>query len=195
MLERALDAMGNMIAAEALQLENRGRIPERTEYFRVIDGKTAALFRWAMFAGATAGGLASDGRAVLECYGAHLGVAFQLVDDLLDITGDAAMTGKAAFTDLREGKITYPLLLALERDVSFRREVERFLSRRADAPLPSSLGARLRQRLLATGSVLDCRALARRYADAAIACLTPLPEGPGRAALVTLARVAAEREK
>ncbi len=195
LLERALEAIEKMIAAEALQLENRGRVLERADYFRIIDGKTAALFRWAMFAGATVGGLTPAQRAVLERYGAHLGVAFQLVDDLLDVTGDAAVTGKAAFTDLREGKITYPLLLALERDASLRRQVEQFLVRRADTPLPGPLGAPLRQRIVATGSVRDCRALARRYADTAIACLTPLPEGPGRTALASLARAAADREK
>ncbi len=195
LLVRALDTMGQMIEAEALQLENRERIPGRADYVRVVDGKTAALFRWAMFAGATTGGLAAVERTALERYGTQLGLAFQLVDDLLDITGDAAVTGKAAFTDLREGKITYPLLLALERDASLRREVERFLTRRADTPLPALLGAPLQQRIVATGSVDDCRALAGRCAYAAIACLAPLPHGAGRAALASLARAAADREE
>ena len=194
LLECALDTIEAMVAAEALQLENRGRVNlERADYFRVVDGKTTALFRWAMFAGATAGGLASDQRAVLERYGAHLGVAFQLVDDLLDVTGDPAVMGKAAFTDLREGTMTYPLLLVLERDVSLRREVECLLRHPAEAPLPDQLCARLQQRLIATGSVRDCRALARKRADDAIACLTVLPEGPGRTALAAVAAAAADR--
>ena len=196
LLERALDTIEKMIAGEALQLENCGRVNlERADYFGVIQGKTAALFRFAMFAGATVGGLALDQRAVLERYGGHLGVALQLVDDLLDVIGDPAVTGKAAFTDLREGKMTYPLLLALERDVSLRRVVGRLLGRGADASLPGSLCARVQQTLVTTGSVHDCRALARKCADEAIACLTPLPEGPGRAALAALAAATAQREK
>lgn len=196
LLERALDTIEKMVAAEALQLENRGRLNlERADYFRIIDGKTTALFRWAMLAGATAGGLASEQRTALERYGAQLGLAFQLVDDLLDVTGDPAVMGKAAFTDLREGKVTYPLLLALERDVSLRRRVEQLLGRQAGAPLPGPLCARLQQRLVTTGSVRDCRALARECADEAIACLTPFPSGPCRAALATVAAVAIDRER
>jgi octaprenyl-diphosphate synthase len=195
LLTRALEALDEMIAAEAIQLENRGRINlNREDYFRVVDGKTAALFRWAMLAGATAGGLPPDQRAALERYGTHFGAAFQLVDDLLDVAGDARMTGKTMFSDLNEGKMTYPLLLALERDASIRRLVERLLRMRADEPLSLRLRARLQRKLLATGSIRDCRALARRRADDAIACLAPLPDGPGRTALATLAAIPVERE-
>ncbi len=196
LLDRALATIEEMVTAEALQLENRGRVNvEEEEYFRIIDGKTAALFRWAMFAGATTGGLPSDQRSTLERYGEHLGVAFQLADDLLDVSGDPASTGKAAFTDLREGKITYPLLLVLKRDESLKREVERLLERETDAPLPAPLCRRLKQRLMATGSVNDCRTLARAFADKATACLTQLPETPDRQALGALAVVAADRER
>ena len=195
LLARAFETLDEMIAAEAIQLENRGRINlNREDYFRVIDGKTATLFRWAMLAGATAGGLPADQRAALERYGTHLGAAFQLVDDLLDVAGDPRVTGKTAFSDLHEGKMTYPLLLALERDVSIRRLVERLLRMPPDEPLPLRLRARVHRKLLTTGSLRDCRALARRRADDAIACLAPLPDGPGRTALATLATVPVERE-
>ncbi len=195
LLARALETLDEMIAAEAIQLENRGRINlSREDYFRVVDGKTAALFRWAMLAGATAGGLPADQRVALERYGTHFGAAFQLVDDLLDVAGDARVTGKTAFSDLHEGKMTYPLLLALERDASIRRFVERLLRTPADEPLPLRLRARVRRALVTSGSIRDCRALARRRAEDAIACLAPLPDGPGRAALATLAAVPVERE-
>lgn len=196
LLGRALDTIDKMIAAEALQLENRGRVNlERADYYRIVDGKTAALFRWALFAGATAGDLPPHQRTLLERYGGDLGVAFQLADDLLDVAGDPALTGKAVFADLNEGRMTYPLLLALERDGSLKREVEQILGREECPPLPAPVCDRLQRRLVATGSVRDCRALARRYADAAIACLAPLPEGPIRDALATLAVVAADRQR
>jgi octaprenyl-diphosphate synthase len=195
LLARALDALDEMIAAEAIQLENRGRLDlSRDDYFRMVDGKTAALFRWAMLAGATAGGLPQDQRGALERYGTHLGVSFQLVDDLLDVAGDPRVTGKTAFGDLREGKMTYPLLLALQRDGSIRRLVERLLHMPVDDPLALRFRARVQRRLLTTGSIRDCRALARRRADDAIACLSSIPDGPGRTALATLAAVPVERE-
>ena len=195
LLARALETLDEMIAAEAIQLENRGRINlNREDYFRVIDGKTAALFRWAMLAGATVAGLPPDQRAALERYGTHLGAAFQMVDDLLDVAGDPLVTGKTPFSDLREGKMTYPLLLALERDISIRRLVERLLRMQPGEPLPLRLRALVHRKLLTTGSIRDCRALARRRADDAIACLAPFPDGPGRTALAALAAVPVERE-
>ena len=195
LLEPALEALDEMIGAEAIQLENRGRISlSHEDYFRVLDGKTAALFRWAMRAGATAGGLPPDQRAALESYGTHFGAAFQLVDDLLDVAGDPRVTGKTAFSDLHQGRMTYPLLLALERDASIRQLVERLLRMPADEPVPLRLRARVQGKLLTTGSIRDCRTLARRRADDAIACLAPLPGGPVRTALATLAAVSVERE-
>ncbi|MFQ5528524.1 MAG: polyprenyl synthetase family protein [Thermoanaerobaculia bacterium] len=195
LLGLALDTIDKMVAAEALQLENRGRVNlDRADYYRIINGKTAALFRWAMFAGASAGGLASHHRTSLERFGLDLGVAFQLADDLLDVAGDPAVTGKAAFADLREGRINYPVLLALERDRLLRQEVERQLCGQADEPVPGSLCRRLQRRLISTGSIEECRLLAREYADEAVACLCSLPDGPGRSALATLAVVAADRD-
>lgn len=195
LLHGALETIEKMIAAEAVELENRGHLNiRRTDYFRVIEGKTAALFRWAMMAGATAGRLTPERRADLERYGGHLGRAFQLVDDLLDVSGDPRVTGKTAFTDLRQGKMTFPLLLVLERDVVLRREVERFVRHRADTSLPDPLRERLRQGLVTTGSIDDCRTLARESADDAIACLASLPDGPCRAALAILAAASANRQ-
>ncbi len=192
---RTLETIGEMIVGETIQLENRGRLdPSRGDYFRVIRGKTAALFRWALFNGGVAGGLARRECLALERYGSHLGVAFQLVDDLLDYTGDARRTGKPLFADLREGKVTYPLLLALERDASLRPLAAEILAGAADATSPAGLGDRVRDALVASGSVRDCRTLAVKRARAAIACLEPIADGPGREALVALAEAIVHRE-
>ena len=143
LLAPALETLNEMIAAEAIQLENRGQINlNREDYFKVVDGKTAALFRWAMLAGATSGGLPADQCAALESYGTHLGAAFQLVDDLLDVAGDPQVMGKATFSDLCEGKMTYPLLLAMERDVSMRPMVAQILRLPGEEPLALRLRAR-----------------------------------------------------
>src|SRR5258708_2819951 len=85
-------------AALATLLEHRGRVgADRAVYLRVVEGKTAALFCWAMFAGARAGGLGEAACRALERYGRELGIAFQAIDDLLDFTGSSAATGKALF--------------------------------------------------------------------------------------------------
>jgi octaprenyl-diphosphate synthase len=195
-MRRTLATIDEMIAAEAVQLGNRGRLnSSRADYFRVIQGKTAALFRWALFQGGVAGGLSWRDCVALEGYGSHLGMAFQLVDDLLDYTGEAELTGKPIFADLREGKMTYPFLLALERDPSLGALAREILERPADAALPAGLGARVREALLTDGGVDACRALAGERVRAAIGCLEQIEDGPGRAALVALAEAVVARQR
>ena len=84
------------------------------DYDRVIRAKTATLFEAAAEVGAMAGGADGVGRAALRDYGRELGLAFQLVDDVLDYRGEAGAMGKNSGDDLREGKMTLPVILALE---------------------------------------------------------------------------------
>ncbi len=108
-LERMLAVIREMVLAEAWQLDRRGRATATArEYFEIARGKTGSLFRWAMFAGARAGGASDEVSAALEEYGAHLGLAFQIVDDVLDLDGNGGEVGKSLLVDLREGKMTYP---------------------------------------------------------------------------------------
>ncbi len=83
------------------------------DYNEVIGAKTATLFQAATEVGAMAGGADATGRAALRDYGRELGMAFQLVDDVLDYRGEAGTMGKNAGDDLREGKMTLPVILAL----------------------------------------------------------------------------------
>jgi len=195
LLDRTLATIDEMIRAEAVQLANRGRLnTDRADYFHVVEGKTAALFRWAMFAGARAGGLDRDDCRALERFGMHLGVAFQMVDDLLDFGGDTKLTGKALFTDLREGKMTYPLILAVEREPSLAPILKQIVDGPEGEPAPDSLRRRVLDTLIATGAMRDCQDLARERASEAIACLSHLPAGGGRDALVTVAEATVHRE-
>jgi octaprenyl-diphosphate synthase len=85
LLDRMLAVIDEMIVAESVQLERRGKLTgAREDYFTIVEGKTAALFRWAMVAGARAAGLPAAAETALERFGLHLGVAFQAVDDELD---------------------------------------------------------------------------------------------------------------
>lgn len=147
-------------------------------YLETIDKKTGALFRAACDLGASTSGTSSEARAALVAYGEHLGRAFQMVDDLLDLIGDAEITGKVPGTDLKEGVYTLAVLLACQRDESL---AARLLEggRELDTVLPV---------LEATGALEDARSEARRAAEDAAACLERLPQGPWRAALEDLAQ-------
>ena len=193
-LVRLLDIIDEMIFAEAIQLENRGRVDARMRtYMQVVEGKTAALFRWAMFAGARAGGLDTDACSALEKYGLHLGVAFQLIDDHLDYAGDSSTIGKSPFADLREGKMTHPVIVALEREPSLRPTVEELVTR-PDDDLPESTKSRLLSALHKTGALEWTREVAIREAEAACQALRELPDSRARDALFTVARATVHRE-
>jgi len=192
-LDRLLSVIEEMIFAESIQLEARGHLrTDRDGWMRVAEGKTAALFRWAMLAGGRAGGLGDRACRALEDYGTHLGVAFQAVDDVLDLTGDSAATGKALFVDLRDGKMTWPLILGVERDPALRQVIERVLR----SPVAEvGLEGQILDALIATGAVEDCRAMARERSARAVACLDALPGSRATEALATVARAAVERRR
>ncbi len=193
-LERLLDVIDEMIGAEAIQLENRARLDVgRDNYFRVAVGKTAALFRWAMYAGGRAGGLDSETCDLLEQYGLHLGVAFQLVDDVLDYS-TTKETGKSPFADLREGKMTYPVIIALERDPSMRPILEEVAASSDGAPLNPATQAALLERLARTEALEQTRTLALERARKASESLSQLPQSRGRSALLTVAAAMVHRE-
>jgi octaprenyl-diphosphate synthase len=195
-LDPLLDTIEEMILAESVQLENRGRVDtSRAAYFEVAEGKTAALFRWALASGGRAGGLGEASCQALAEYGRHLGVAFQVVDDLLDLTGETGKTGKALFSDLQEGKMTYPLILAQERDPGLRSALAEILSVETPQPPPAALCERVIAALHDTGAVADCRAFAHRRALKAVEVLAPLPNGRARQALATVAEATVQRNR
>ncbi len=187
-LDRMLAVIDEMIAAESIQLERRGNVTGgRDDYFAIVEGKTAALFRWAMVAGARVARLPAAAEAALERFGLHLGVAFQAVDDELDY---ADGTGKDPLADLREGKITYPLVIALERDPALHGRLVALLAEpepRRDELLAIAAAVR------ATGALAATRELAEEHVERALAVLEELPAGAPRDALVTVALASLER--
>lgn len=195
LLDRALGVLRAMLGAEAQQLAARGAFaPDAARYFAVVDGKTASLFEWALYAGARAGGLAAAHCEALAGYGRSLGVAFQVVDDVLDVAGDAAVVGKSAFSDLREGKLTYPLLLAVERDEAFAREL-RAACLDEGAAVDPALARRVAEVMRATGAVEDSIALARRLSADAVRSLASIPAGRARESLESVAVAMLQRRK
>jgi len=187
-LDRMLGVIDEMIVAESLQLERRGNVTGgREDYFAIVEGKTAALFRWAMIAGARVAKLPAAAEAALERFGLHLGVAFQAVDDELDFADN---TGKDPLADLREGKITYPLVVALEREPALHPRLVALLAE--PEPRRDELAA-IAAAVKATGALAATRQLAEEHVERALAVLEELPAGPARDALVTVALASLER--
>jgi octaprenyl-diphosphate synthase len=193
--EKSLGVLNEILEAEALQLKHRGNVPGTAAvYFRIIEGKTASLFRWALYAGACAGGARPDHCAALESYGDNLGVAFQVIDDMLDLAGDAAVVGKSLYADLHEGKMTYPLLLAIERVPSLGAALAAACEQSAVCLSPE-LERQLTAVLWEQGIVQQCVELARKRSLKAIAALSALPHSRARASLEQLALALVHREK
>lgn len=194
-LERALAVLGEMLDAEALQLARRGRVNgTQADYMRVVSGKTASLFRWAMFAGARAGGVDREGILALERFGDRIGIAFQIVDDTLDVDGDEVALGKGLFADLREGKLTYPLMLALERDPALGPMMERALADGGELTDADVMGYAV-SAMKKTGAVARAKAWAEELVGEAKEALQVLPKGPARRALEGVAAGVVARKR
>jgi heptaprenyl diphosphate synthase len=148
------------------------------DHLGTIAKKTGALFRAACELGAATSGVDAESRAALIEYGEQLGLAFQLVDDLLDLVGDQRVTGKEPGTDLKEGVYTLAVLLACARDEHLI-EVLSSGERRLETILPI---------LRASGALDDALEEARRRGGAAEAALDRLPPGEWKDAMVSILR-------
>ncbi len=176
---------------EVLQL-TRAHDIDLTEdvYIEIIGAKTAELFAAAAEAGAVSAGATPERCRALRRFGQDLGLAFQLVDDALDYSGDAATLGKNPGDDFREGKVTLPLLLAMSRTGPAQRDFwVRAVDRReqVDGDLDHA-----RQLMKDTRALDDTLALAVRYAGTAKAALEGFG-GPWKPALQELADFAVTR--
>jgi heptaprenyl diphosphate synthase len=147
------------------------------DYLETIGGKTGALFTAACELGAATSGASPEARRALIAYGRHLGLAFQMVDDLLDFVGDPDVTGKVPGTDLKEGVFTMAVLLACQRDPSF---APRLLA--GDRELEGALEV-----IRSTGALDEAAERARAEGAAARRMLEELPDGEWRDALAEVA--------
>jgi octaprenyl-diphosphate synthase len=181
----------NVIAeGEVLQLMNAGN-PDLDEdtYLAVIQRKTAKLFEAAAQLGAVLAECGSDNEARLARYGMHLGTAFQLVDDILDYSGDLHAIGKNLGDDLAEGKMTLPLIRAMKIGTPAEADVIRnAITNGRLTDFQPVLDV-----LTRTGALDHARACAQRESDAAAECVAGLPASPHRENLLELASFAVGR--
>ena len=159
-------------------------------YMAVIEAKTAALFAAATAAGPILAGAATY-RPALAAFGRHLGLAFQLIDDVLDFAGDSETLGKNVGDDLREGKATLPVLLAYARGDEADREFWRRCIERGEVTDEDVLAAARRVR--DTGALDDARGRARAFADQAVADLDDAPDGEMRSNLIEVVQFTVSR--
>ncbi|MBI4509216.1 MAG: polyprenyl synthetase family protein [Deltaproteobacteria bacterium] len=188
-----LAVIRRMVEGEALQLDRRGKLdPDEEAYRAVADAKTASLFGWCGRAGALAARADHDIVRALHQYGVHLGRAFQIVDDVLDLAGDSAALGKDLLGDLREGKLTLPVLVALRRDPSLSLTLAK-AAEATDEAQGAELAAAVAKETARTGALDVARAEAVAETNAACAALDIVPKSPYREALAGIARELAQR--
>jgi octaprenyl-diphosphate synthase len=181
----------NVIAeGEVLQLLNKHRVnTTEAEYMRVIRDKTAVLFEAAALCGALIANAPEATAAALKTAGLHLGLAFQLVDDVLDYDGNAEQLGKNIGDDLAEGKPTLPLIYALQHSAPADAEILR-------QAIMSGGTERLQDaiRIIRASGALDyTRKLALEHAQTARLQLLNIPEGKYREALLQMCDMAVAR--
>jgi octaprenyl-diphosphate synthase len=181
----------NVIAEGEVQQLVNAKDPNVTEenYFQVIDKKTAILFSAASEVAAVIAGASPAQRKALSRYGSHLGIAFQLMDDALDYTGDAATLGKNVGDDLAEGKPTLPLIYAMRKGTPAQSELVAATIRKGDASqLPAIL-----EIVQTTGGMdytLDC---AKQHVAQALGLLDEFPANAYTQAMQQLAEFSISR--
>jgi octaprenyl-diphosphate synthase len=181
----------NVIAeGEVLQLMNcHDADVDEANYLQVIHYKTAKLFEAAARLGAILGRAATPLEDQLAAYGMHLGTAFQLIDDVLDYSGEEAETGKHLGDDLAEGKPTLPLIYVMQHGSAEQAAVVRHaIVEGGRDSFAAVIGA-----IRASDALAYTRQQAAREAEQAIAALADLPASDYRDCLVQLAHFAVDR--
>jgi octaprenyl-diphosphate synthase len=183
-METLADATNVIAEGEVQQLMNMHNADlDEAGYLQVIRSKTAKLFEASARCGAILAGASSALESACADYGQALGTAFQVIDDVLDYAGDAAVMGKSLGDDLREGKATLPLIAAMQRgSEADRRVVRQAIEEGSVAQLDAVIEIVHR-----TGSLDVARRAAAGEAERAIAAAQQLPPGPHAASLLQLA--------
>jgi octaprenyl-diphosphate synthase len=192
-LDILIDLTQKMVEGELIQLEKIGRIDVTEEdALRLATYKTACLFSGCARLGAVLGRLEDEQEEALAEFGKYAGLAFQLVDDLLDFTASAQQLGKPVLSDLKEGKVTLPLIYAMDNGHREARElVARVLAEKEfDSVRPETIVSLVQD----SGALDRARNLAQDYAQRAKSCLNGHRDSEYARALATLPDFILERE-
>jgi octaprenyl-diphosphate synthase len=191
-LDALIELTQAMVEGELLQIERLGKVITLDEHFELIYRKTACLFSVCMRLGGILGNASGSDQQRLGEYGRNLGLAFQIVDDVLDLTASEEVLGKPVASDLREGKATMAVLHALERaDASERAMIESVLSNGGfDGITPANIVAILKRH----GSIDAAYARAAEFSNKAREAICTFPDSEIKRVLLWVAEFVVERE-
>lgn len=197
-LERSLEIIDiltrltrKMTEGELIQLTRIGRLDiSEAEYFDILRRKTAYLFSACCEIGAILGEAGPSHREALRSYGMDLGIAFQLSDDILDLTADSKDLGKAAGSDLLEGKLTLPLIYLLKAVPELAPKLEKIMF---DGEYDAISREELKKQLVERGILDEIKVRASEHAAAARKSLDVLPESRYRSCLEDVLSFVTER--
>jgi octaprenyl-diphosphate synthase len=198
MLDLLISLTQQMVEGELLQMEKLGHLINEEEYFDLIYRKTAFLFKVSMQLGAViASPHTPDGQRPFEDalgeYGRNLGLAFQIVDDVLDLTANDDVLGKPSASDLREGKATLAIIHALERGTGADREAIRTVL--ADRSFVHVSHPEILEILHRHESIAYAMDTACAYAEAARQSIADLPENEYKRALLWVPSFVTSRDR
>jgi octaprenyl-diphosphate synthase len=192
-LDVLIDLTQQMVEGELLQIEKLGKCITQDEHFDLIYRKTACLFAVCMRMGAILAGATEEEERRVGEYGRSLGMAFQIVDDVLDLTASEEVLGKPVASDLREGKVTMAVVHALERCTPEERKlVETVLRERAFNSVRHEQILAMLQRY---GSVEVAMTRAQEYSEAARKSICSFPDSEIKRALLWAPDFVVGREK
>ena len=181
-------------SGELLQLDRRSDLSlDEATYFEIIDRKTAELIAASCELGAKAGGGSPEIVAALEAFGRQIGAAFQVRDDLLDLTGREEVVGKSVGRDARKGKLTLPVIHHLAECEPQERAQSLALAMRAAEEDENEAPAELRRRLDTTGSIDHAQLVSERIVRTARGQLDAVPDSPAKRMLVAMADAVVQR--
>jgi octaprenyl-diphosphate synthase len=192
-LDVLVELTQQLVEGELLQMEKLGKLISLQEHLDLIYRKTACLFSVCMRVGGILGGATPTEEDRLAQYGRELGIAFQIVDDVLDLTASESVLGKPVASDLREGKVTMAVIHALERCTAAEREkIETVLHDRA---FNGVTHAEILTILNRYGSLEYASQEASRYADSARSAICIFPDSEFKRALLWAPEFVVVREK
>ena len=192
-LDTLIELTQQMVEGELLQMEKLGKLITLEEHFDLIFRKTACLFSVCMRLGAILGGASPEQEEAAGSYGRNLGMAFQIVDDVLDLTASESVLGKPVASDLREGKVTMAVIHALERCTPQEREKIATVLR--DRAFNGVTHADILAILNRYGALEAANARAAQYAEAARKAICTFPDSEIKRALLWAPDFVVAREK